>query len=181
MSSSRDFLCRVELQDESHANWRCAERVLVLEADDPRITLTAVTVVQGSHESAEAIDWREAFDLRFEYEIHEPIERLLLGFDVVASDGSHVFRTYDLQKVGLQTRPPGRYLSVCRLPGGLLQPGAYSVAVLLGVHRRGWICKGEESRTINLGGPREIDVHYPGVIPPAGSWSVETLAPVPAS
>ncbi len=181
MSSSRDFLCRVELQDESHANWRCAERVLVLEADDPRITLTAVTVVQSSHESAEAIDWREAFDLRFEYEIHEPIERLLLGFDVVASDGSHVFRTYDLQKVGLQTRPPGRYLSVCRLPGGLLQPGAYSVAVLLGVHRRRWICKGEESRTINLGAPREIDVHCPGVIPPAGSWSVETLAPVPAS
>ena len=144
--------------------------------DDPRITLTAVTVIQGSHEAAEALDWREDFDLRFEYEIHEPIERLLLGFDVVASDGSHVFRTYDLQKVGLQTRTPGRYLSVCRLPGGLLQPGAYSISFLLGVHRHRWICKGEESRTINLGGPREIDVAYPGVIPPAGSWSVEPLA-----
>ena len=144
---------------------------------DPRITLTSIRVMQGSHQSAEVIDCREPFDLRFEYEIHEPIERLLLGFDVVASDGSRVFRTYDLQKVGLRERPPGLYLSTCRLPGGLLQPGAYSVTVILGVHRGRWICNGEVSVTINLGEPRRSDVDYPGLISPAGSWAVETLAP----
>jgi lipopolysaccharide transport system ATP-binding protein len=148
---------------------------------DRRVTLNTVKIIQGSHESEEAIDCREAFELRFEYEIHEPIERLLLGFDVVASDGSHLFRTYDLQKVGLQERPPGRFLSTCRLPGGLLQPGSYSVALLLGVHRAPWICNGEVSLTINLGALRTTDVTYPGVMPPAGSWSVELLSPVSVS
>ena len=120
----------------------------------------------------EYIDNTRPFNIHIQYELHQPVENLLLGFDVFASDGTHIFRSYDLLADGLEQRDPGRYDSVLQLPGGLFQPGAYYFEFLAGLHRLRWLSRDTIKIRLHFDGPRHSDVDFPGVIGPHGQWIV---------
>ncbi len=137
-----------------------------------QVRINRLTVTQDGVPAGEYLDSERPFEVHVHYDILEPARNLLLGFNVVAGDGIALFRTYDMLTYGLDERAPGAYESVFQLPGKLLPAGHYFFEVVVGIHRLRWLSKGEIRLRLNLGGTRETDVDFPGVMSPVGSWAV---------
>lgn len=138
--------------------------------EDLRIDQLAVT--QFGTPAGEFLDSAQPFEVHITYEILRPIRNLLLGFNVVSGEGANLFRTYDMLAFGLGTREPGVYKSVFQMPGGRLQSGHYTFEVMVGIHRLHWLSKGEIRLRLNVGGARETDVDFPGMVMPIGNWAI---------
>ena len=70
---------------------------------------------------------------------------LCVGFDLLASDGTHVLRSYQTDSVDLAPRiSSGKNLLRCELPAGLLNGGTYHVAPRISLHNVKW-CVREDS------------------------------------
>ncbi len=136
------------------------------------LCLRQLSVSQGGAPVGEWLDSGRPFELHVHYDILQPVRNLLLGFNVVSSDGVNLFRTYDMQSAGMGTRAPGRYESVFTLPGGVLPAGHYFFEVTAGLHRLRWLSRGDIRLRLNLGGGRQTDVDFPGVVAPLGTWTV---------
>jgi lipopolysaccharide transport system ATP-binding protein len=136
------------------------------------VRMDRLTVTQNGVIAGEFLDCGQPFEVHVNYEILQPLRNLLLGFNVVAGDGTSLFRTYDMLSYGLGEREPGHYESVFQLPGGILQSGHYFFEVVVGIHRLRWLSKGDIRLRLNLGGARESDVDFPGVVSPVGHWTV---------
>jgi lipopolysaccharide transport system ATP-binding protein len=139
------------------------------------LTIHDLHVEQGCS-AAERVDSAKPAAVRIAYSLREPTENLLLGFDLATSEGLHLFRTYDMQAVGLGKRSPGSYESVCLVPAGVLPPGVYYIELLVGVHRQGWLTKGDVRIRIDVGGLRTSDVDFPGIILPPTEWHIEVAS-----
>ena len=59
------------------------------------------------------------------------------------------------------------------MPAGAFQAGAYFIEVVIGIHRHGWLTRGDIRLKLDFGGPRAVDVWFPGVIGPLGAWQIE--------
>ena len=136
------------------------------------VCLNRLSVTQNGLPAGEWLDRGRPFELHLHYDVLQPVRNLLLGFNVVASDGANLFRTYDMLSAGLGERAPGSYESVLRLPGGVLPSGHYFFEVVAGIHRLRWLSKGDVRLRLNLGGGRETDVDFPGAVAPLGDWTV---------
>ncbi len=136
------------------------------------VRLDRLSVLQNGHPAGEYIDSAEPFEIRIGYEILRPVRNLLLGFNVVTGDGANLFRTYDMLAYGLGEREPGAYESVFQVPGGFLQSGHYIFEVIVGIHRLRWLSKGDIRLRLNVGGARQTDVDFPGLVSPVGSWAI---------
>lgn len=139
---------------------------------EQKIRMNRLTVCQNDAPGGEFLDSDQPFEVHVHYDVLEPMRNLLLGFNVVAGDGIALFRTYDMLSYGLGERAPGSYVSVFRLPGGLLPAGHYFFEVVVGIHRLRWLSKGDIRLRLNLGGARRTDVDFPGVLSPVGDWAV---------
>ncbi|MCC6862417.1 MAG: ABC transporter ATP-binding protein [Bryobacterales bacterium] len=140
-----------------------------LPGEDLRIRAVKIEQ-QGS--ARDWFEYRMPLEIAIEYEVFQPLQNLLLGFDLYTSNGVPVFRSYDLAARGMGSREPGFYRSVCRLPGEFLQPGLYYVQLLAGLHRLRWLSKEKITVGLKLAGSRESDVDFPGVLCPRGDWRV---------
>jgi hypothetical protein len=146
------------------------------------LCLRRLVVMQDDAPAGEWLDRSRPFEIHLRYDVLQPVRNLLLGFNVVAGDGATLFRTYDMLAAGLGERQAGSYESIFRVPGGLLSAGHYFFEVFAGLHRQRWLSKGDVRLHLNLGGGRETDVDFPGVVAPLGEWTVrpadETALPV---
>ncbi len=145
------------------------------------LCLKRLSVSQNGAPAGEWLDSGRPFELRLHYDILKPVRNLLLGFNVVSGDGANVFRTYDMLAVGLGERAPGSYESVFALPGGVLPSGHYFFEVTAGIHRLRWLSRGDIRLRLNLGGGRQTDVDFPGVVAPLGDWTVRRQDEAPVS
>lgn len=136
------------------------------------IRLNNLLVTQTGDAVGEFLDSNRPFEVHVKYEVLQPVRNLLLGFNVVAADGTNIFRTYDMLAYGLGERLPGAYESVFQLPGDLLPSGYYFFEVVIGIHRLRWLSRGDIRLRLNLGGSRRFDVDFPGVLAPVGEWTV---------
>lgn len=136
------------------------------------LRVNRLRIIQNGSPAGEFLDGRSPFEIHVNYDIQMPVRNLLLGFNVVAGDGTNLFRTYDLLDYGMGERPPGSYDSIFTLPGGVLPPGYYFFEIVIGIHRLRWLSKGDIRLRLNLGGIRESDVDFPGVVAPIGQWTV---------
>ena len=137
-----------------------------------QVRINQLSVSQNNAPAGEFLDSDCPFDIHIHYDLLEPVRNLLLGFNVIAGDGIALFRTYDMLSYGLGERMPGSYESVFQLPGGVLPAGHYFFEVIVGIHRLRWLSKGDIRLRLNLGGARDTDVDFPGVISPVGNWVV---------
>ena len=138
-----------------------------------QLRLKDITFLQDGYTVSELADFGKPLQIRLRYDVLEPIRNLLLGFDIFSGDGTHLYRTYDMLAGGLDFRQPGAYESIYELPAGAFQAGAYFVEVVIGVHRHGWLTRGDIRLKLDFGGPRAVDVWFPGVIGPLGAWQIE--------
>jgi lipopolysaccharide transport system ATP-binding protein len=137
-----------------------------------RVCLQGITITQDGREISEFADNHKPVDIRVAYDLLEPTHHLLLGFDVFANDGTHLYRTYDMLSLDSADRAAGRYESTYCLPAGAFRPGFYYFELLVGVHRHGWLSRGQIRLKMNFNGANQTDIDFPGAIGALGAWEV---------
>jgi lipopolysaccharide transport system ATP-binding protein len=143
------------------------------ELASDEIRLKQITVTQDGFEVPEFLDNGKPFEVRIKYDLLSPVNNLLLGFDALTSDGTVMFRTYDMLAAGMGRREPGSYESVCQFPGNFFKSRPYHLHLLVGMHRqKGWLSKDKISLRIEFDSPRTWDVTFEGFLLPIGEWSV---------
>lgn len=128
--------------------------------------------------------------LKFEFRLHvrESIENLCIGFDLCASDGVVVLRSFhrDDPTCDHITINVGTHLCAVTLDSALFNAGAYFLAPKLSNHNIAWIHDGDPvlrfdiARTPGLSSFRRtlIPDQWPGVVAPIYPWRIsEQSAP----
>lgn len=137
-----------------------------------KIRMKDITFLQDGFVVNELADFAKPLQVCLRYDVLEPIRNLLLGFDVLSGDGTLLYRTYDMLAEGLDHRQPGAYESIYELPPRAFQPGAYFMNLVIGIHRHGWLTRGDIRLKLDFGGSCAVDVTFPGVIGPMGAWRI---------
>lgn len=96
-----------------------------------RIRLRAVRILSSAGEVTSKLDVRFPFYVEVEYEVLKPLLGVQVGFWVLTVDGVVVFVAGDNEDSGWlgRMREPGRYKSLCKVPGLLLNAGTYTLTV----------------------------------------------------
>jgi homopolymeric O-antigen transport system ATP-binding protein len=146
-----------------------------INVDHEAIKIEKIVLEQdGCHEGAPfRID--EEVRVHVHYTVKRPLGKILLGFDVIATDGFHLFRTYDAITHGLTERPPGEYISTITFHPQTFQYGTYYLDFILGIHNNCWITRNQIGVRMQFEGARVTEIDYPGSIQPQGSWSVQPI------
>jgi lipopolysaccharide transport system ATP-binding protein len=141
--------------------------------------LREVCVQDSSGEEAGVIAFDKGFLVSIEYEIQRQLPRLAVEFWLTAADGTVVLTSWDTDDttISAQPRSPGRYRSVCCVPGHLLRPGIYALTcdgVVPGVRA---LDRREDLVTVEIG-QEGLDAppNRGGVVLPCFAWNLERLA-----
>ncbi len=137
--------------------------------------LKTLRIVQDGYDIGEFVDNRKPVEVHLGYDVLQPVKNLLLGFDIFAGDGTRIYRTYDMEATGLDERLPGAYESIYELPADVFRQGYFYLDLVLGIHRQGWLSRGDIRLKLNFNGPADTDVKYFGVLGPLGAWRFEPV------
>jgi len=146
-----------------------------INLDHEAIKIKKIVLEQdGCHEGAPfRID--EEVRVQVYYTVKRPLGKILLGFDVISTDGFHLFRTYDAITHGLTEREPGEYVSTITFHPQTFQYGTYYLDFILGIHNNCWITRNQIRLRMSYEGARVTEIDYPGSIQPQGSWVVQPV------
>jgi lipopolysaccharide transport system ATP-binding protein len=93
----------------------------------------ALRVLNAAGRAADRVLASEAFEVEFEYRLHQSIKGLRVGMYLFTSRGESVFTSFDTDSpeafAAHEIRPPGRYRSRCRVPAALLNEGRFVLGV----------------------------------------------------
>jgi lipopolysaccharide transport system ATP-binding protein len=95
------------------------------------IRLIGTQIVSGNEEPSTLVRFDRRFNIRIEYEVTELVRSLSVICRLIDSRGNIVWTSWDTDTTDWneRVREPGRYLSVCKVPQGLLRPGDYRLSV----------------------------------------------------
>ena len=148
---------------------------------DDSCRLTRVSVMQDGVPNGQ-LEMRLPFAFELEYTTTEPFPELLVGFDVLDGEGSPILRsTHNLSDRPLAEVPPGRHVSRCEFPEGMLNAGSYWLSIFTEVPAVRTIAWPERQLRfdVKLTDPlmsRYNPGWYKGPLGPwLGTWSRETV------
>jgi len=104
--------------------------------DDARLRSVSIYSDQGT-----AIFSSHSISIELIVDVLRARPGLCIGFDLVANDGTVIFRAYDTDDLEQATRirEPGIYRLACKIPPGFLHGRRYSVAPRISIHNVKWI------------------------------------------
>jgi lipopolysaccharide transport system ATP-binding protein len=155
------------------------DQIRSLPADSTFRLLNLGVVAEGDDDhGADGFVTSKPINVTLEYELLESRRDLWVGIDVLAADGTVLFRSHD-DDAGARCRDVGHYTASCTIPAHLLMPGDYSVNLLVALHPERWVING--SVTVRLPvvqvegvNPLYIGEHVrPGYIQPTLDWHVD--------
>ena len=112
---------------------------------DADARLASISVLSADGEPAQLVKSSENFRIRMEVDVGTTSPALCIGFDLVASDGATVFRSYqtDLAEREWPQLHLGRNALDCLVPPGLLNEGVYRIFPRVSLHCIKWIVQGD--------------------------------------
>ena len=145
------------------------------------IRLRAVRIKDGRDAVTCSIDIRRPFFIEIEYGQLRPIVGLRVGFRLLASDGTVVFSSTDRDRKrphGLD-RLSGVFMSRCKIPGGFLNKGQYTISVGIDIPMAEPIALVHNVISFSVeptgGIVGDIPDNRLGVVCPTLPWTVERL------
>lgn len=94
------------------------------------LTFRSVRIVDSEGSADSTLATGESIDIEVRYGISRALANLRIALTLLTDDGVEVLATSDFHAQGdRRTREPGEYVSVCHIPGGLLNTGRYVVSV----------------------------------------------------
>ena len=113
------------------------------------------------------------------------INHLVIGIDLKRSFDELVFRTFhnDVKELSMNKNLNVEQKLICKIPGGLLNGGAYHLYPCIGIHRKKWIIGGINDISgvplnIHFNVPNNeivYDDRKPGSLSPLLNWEVNSL------
>lgn len=97
------------------------------EEPEDEVFVHSIRVTSKSGELQEVVRFDRPFFVEIRYDVREPVRNLDVLFGVENQSGNLLWTSYDTDTTGLsgEVREPGRYVSRCKVPAGLLRPGTY--------------------------------------------------------
>ena len=123
----------------------------------------------------------EPFTVEIEYALDAPIQGLRVGLYLMSMRGEMVFTSFDTddpEKFERFTiRQPGRYRSVCTLPGDLLNEGRYALGINASAYRVKRYFQDENALVFTVDGTGAPGKQWPeqrmGLVRPRLDWEIE--------
>ena len=141
--------------------------------------LRAVRVLDASGAQAGTFDIRAPIVVEVEYRMLRPIRGLRVGFRLLASDGTVVLSTTDLDagESRDRARERGVFVSRCELPGEFLNVGGYSISLGIDVPMVESVCFIDNVVSFSVentgGAAGTVPDGRLGVVCPLLPWAVE--------
>jgi lipopolysaccharide transport system ATP-binding protein len=94
------------------------------------LTMRSVRVLDPRGDASSSLATGSDVFVEVRYTVHSDLSNLRIALTLIAENGTIVLASSDFHQQGERRhREPGEYLSVCRIPGGLLNLGRYVVSV----------------------------------------------------
>lgn len=95
------------------------------------VQLQSVRVLCDDHQPSAVVRFDRPFQLEIKYRVIKPVRDLSILCRLTDSQGNIVWTVWDTDTTDWkgQIREPGTYLSICKIPAGLLRPGRYLLSV----------------------------------------------------
>jgi lipopolysaccharide transport system ATP-binding protein len=138
----------------------------------PNVRLMDFYLMQKGVKNCNTIDLSFPFELHVAYDVNSASNNLLLGFDLYSTDGTLIFRSYDVTVFGLEEFRKGKYESVFKFPENLLNDGRYKINLVSAFHRMTKLNKEKFGIGFTCHRTRTSDIDYPGIINIVGNWEV---------
>ncbi len=136
----------------------------------PSIILHNMYLTQNGIVCDQIANTKEPLQIHFEYNILEPVNNLLIGFEIFTSQGILLCRSYDEEIFGVGHRDAGHYQSVYEFPANTFQPMIYYFSLISAIHQQTPLNRNKVVFPINLIEARESAIDLPGIIKPIGFW-----------
>jgi lipopolysaccharide transport system ATP-binding protein len=110
---------------EGERRWEAPEEA----PGNDKLRLRAVRVLNSQGQVSSMIDIRFPFYVAIEYDVLCPLPGARVGFFLLNSEGTVVFAPNDSEGSGCERglRQAGSYVSICQIPGTLLNSGSYTL------------------------------------------------------
>lgn len=141
--------------------------------NDPKIQIRKISILQEEEENPTVLTNQKSLAIQIDYAIFDPIPDLLLGFDLITSDGHHLFRSYDLA-AGVSRGETGEYRSTLSFPAHLFKGQNYFLELLVAQHGVRWITRNEHRFVLSFIENEVLSVEFPGLLKPLGTWQVKS-------
>jgi lipopolysaccharide transport system ATP-binding protein len=122
-------------EQSAERHWSAAEA-----PGDEAVRLRRVAICQPTGQPTCRIDMLEPFEIEVEYEAYERCNEVNVGVQLWNDEGEQFFHgAHILGDESFTRLEPGRYVSVCRFPGGALNAGHYWISALTDVPYVKWV------------------------------------------
>lgn len=105
-----------------------AEWVNPQPESDSQVEVLAVRVRDFRDELQPVVNFKDPFQIEIEYEVRDATRGASIAFQILDSQGVVIWTSEDTDTPHVRDRmiiEPGRYLSTCHVPPGVLRPGRY--------------------------------------------------------
>lgn len=121
--------------------------------------------------------------IELEYELNAPITGLRIGIYLLSTRGEYILTSFDTDEENrfeqMGTRPAGRYLSRCTLPGDFLNEGRFVIGINASSYRVRRYFQDEKALTFTVDAVGAPGMQWPeqrmGAIRPRLDWQIEVL------
>jgi len=159
---------------EGHATWKPSSAPLA----DCEVRLKSARLLSVDDQPTTTVNFNDQLEVEIAYEVVDPVRNLFIAYRVIDALGNIIFESMDTDTTDLKgcVREPGQYLSVCKIPGGLLKPGYYQLSVLSFIERVRVIehYEGVLAFDVSAVGYRLNDKRL-GVVTPVLEWEVSRV------
>ena len=151
------------------------------EKDAPRsedVALRGIRLLDPAGVPQSSFEAGRPIAIEIHYEVLRRLRGARFSLTLITQEGEHAFTATD-HLFQQETQMPGRYKTVCLLPGGLLNRRNYVVKVQCDIPGVRYILPGAEYLSFNVGGVGNQSSHFPetwpGVVCPRVEWQVQPV------
>jgi lipopolysaccharide transport system ATP-binding protein len=164
----------VSFDDLCDWRWPTGER-----PGDDTLRIHRVLITQSHAEPASEILVDKGFEVRVEYEQAKSLQGQRVNLQFLTSLGEIAFTTTDHSSRSLEASGAGEYISICRVPPRLFNPGRYLIRLSVDVPGLRVINDWLEIGSFQVcghhhGGTNFGDKVWPGVLSPECAWIVRS-------
>lgn len=143
----------------------------------------ALRVLNPMGQVVDTVNTVDGFSIELEYNLTGVINGLRVGLYMMTTRGEYVFTTFDTDDPQLYQhyaqRPPGRYVSRCRIPPKLMNEGRFVLGVNASTYRIKRFFQDDKALTFTVDATGAPGTHWPekrlGPVRPELDWQIELV------
>jgi len=171
-----DFYLNMGLAKQGERIWEKSE---IPESAAPFQPI-ALRVLDNQGRVVDTARSTDGFDIEFEYNLHEAVTGLRVGFYLITTRGETVFTTFDTDNTDAfekqVSRSAGHYFSRCHIPANLMNEGRFVVGVNASTYRIKRYFQDEQALTFTIDATGAPGMHWPearlGAVRPDLKWQI---------